>query len=236
MNTKLTLLALTFVCGSAHADFSLNKLTAGDKLPSLTSSITKSLGFTKVSVPYANEVQYFGLIDKDSKPDEVIKGKNAFYMYVWVPAAMDELGVRMISPVGELAKPSKDDFVQANFKAKFDKKDTTWFDTWLRVERMDVISPESIKDAKTVFSVLDNDDDGDDTYEEKRHAKYNSLVRIKTEVSNPKKALVRGLYRIAFTTYKTGDVAGSFVATIGTNVPGVVVSDSLENLHKLVNK
>lgn len=237
MKIKRTLLALSCLTlsVSASAQFSLNKLVGGDGLPTLTSSITKSVGFTKVSAPYANTVEYFGYIDSDVKPDAVINDKNAYFIYMWVPGAIDELGVRMISPVGDLATPEKGDFVQDNFTKKFSKDDKTWFDTWLRVERMDVVDASNIKQASKAIQVLDEDDDGDDTYEEKRHSKYNSLVRIKTELSSPTKALVRGLYRISLTTYKRGEVEGSFVTTIGSNVPGVKLATSLEELDKLVN-
>ena len=141
----------------------------------------------------------------------------------------------MISPVGDLASPEDGDFVQQNFESKVKSGDDTWFDTWLRVERMDVIDPKNIKQAAKAIQVLDEDDDGDDTYEEKRHSQYNSLVRIKTELGSPTKALVRGLYRIALTTYKPGEVEGSFVTTVGSNIPGIKMETSLEKLHKLVN-
>lgn len=236
MKLQLVAAALALASSSAFAGFNLNSLVDGEGLPSFTSSKSKSLGFTKVAVPYANTVNYFGYIDQDSKPDETIKGKDAYYLYIWVPAALDELGVRMISPVGDLASPEKSDFVQTGFADKLKADKEKWFDTWIRVERMDVISPEKIKDAKSVFSVLDTDDDGDDTYDEKRHAKYNSLTRIKSQVSKPEKALVRGLYRVAFTTYKTGKVEGSFVATIGSNIPGITMATSLSELHKQVNQ
>lgn len=235
---KLSTIALATLLASsasAFAGFDLNKIAAGDGLPELTSSKTKSLGFTKVSVPYANTTNYFGYIDKDVQPDAQINGKNAYFIYLWVPGAIDELGVRMISPVGKLAEPEKGDFVQNNFEKKFDAKDKTWFDTWIRVERMDVVNPSSIKTANKVIQVLDEDDDGDDTYEEKRHSKYNSLSRIKTELSSPTKALVRGLYRISLTTYKKGKVEGSFVASVGSNIPGVKMATSLDELDQLVN-
>ena len=101
---------------------------------------------------------------------------------------------------------------------------------------MDIIDPASIKSGGKPINILDEDDDGDDTYEEERHSKYNSLVRIKTELSSPTKALVRGLYRITLTTYKKGDVAGSFVTTIGSNIPGIKIAESPEKLHQLVNQ
>lgn len=235
MKSILIASAFTLASFTATAGFSLNKLTSGDGLPTLTSSVTKGFGFAKVAAPYANSVNYFGYIDKSSAPDEKIKGKSAYYIYVWVPAALDELGVRMISPVGDLAKPEKADFVQDNYTKKNKSDPDKWFDTWLRVERMSIIDPKNIKNAKKSLQVLGNNDDGDDTYEEERHAKYNSLVRIQTKLNSPTKALIRGLYRIALTTYKTGEVEGSFVATIGANVPGIKIATSLEELDKLVN-
>jgi hypothetical protein len=232
---KILIGTLALTSCAAFADFNLNKLLDGDGLPTLTSSVKKRIGFTKAAVPYANSVEYFGYIDKNSKPDAKVNGKDAYYLYVWVPGALDELGVRMISPVGDLAKPEKDNFVQKGYAKKHQADSDKWFDTWLRVERMDVIDAAKIKGAKKSIQVLAKDDDGDDTYEEERHSKYNSLVRIKSKVSSPTKALVRGLYRIAFTTYKKGDVEGSFVATIGANVPGIKIATSLTKLHKMVN-
>jgi hypothetical protein len=227
---------LVIASTSSHAQFSLNKLTGGDELPTLTSSNKKGIGFASVSIPYLNSVNYFGYIDKDAKADAVVNGKNAFYLYMWVPAAIDELGVRMISPVGDLAKPEDGDFVHANYEKAAKADPDTWFDTWIRVERMSVIQPSEIKNVGDVINVLDEDDDGDDTYEEKRHSEYNSLVRIPTEVGSPTKALVRGLYRITLTTYKKGDVEGSFVATIGSNIPGIKIADSASTLHDMVNQ
>ena len=233
----LTSVATTLALSTTPAiAFDLNKLTSGDGLPKLTSSLTKRVGFTKVAAPYAKSVNYFGYIDSSSKPDATINGKDAYYLYVWVPGSIDELGVRMISPVGDLAKPEKGDFVQDGYKKKHKADKDKWFDTWIRVERMKVVEPEKIKTATKSLQVLDEDDDGDDTYEEKRHAKYNSLTRIKTEVGSPTKALVRGLYRVSFTTYKKGKVEGSFVATLGSNVPGIKMATSLAELHKMVNK
>nr|WP_232011707.1 LipL32 family surface lipoprotein [Moritella yayanosii] len=56
---------------------------------------------------------------------------------------------------------------------------------------------------------------------------YNSLLRQVSEVSSPTKALVRGVYRISFTSFRSA-IEGSFEATIDTNVPGVNIAASLE--------
>ena len=51
-------------------------------------------------------------------------------------------------------------------------------------------------------------------------------MRITSDPSNPEKSLVMGLYRIGFTTYKTGEVQGSFLAQLGAPIklPGVSVA------------
>ena len=59
-------------------------------------------------------------------------------------------------------------------------------------------------------------------------------MRITSDTSNPTKSLVMGLYRIGFTTYKTGEVQGSFLAQMGAPIklPGVVVAVKPEEMIK----
>jgi hypothetical protein len=47
-----------------------------------------------------------------------------------------------------------------------------------------------------------------------------------------------GLYRIGFTTYKTGEVQGSFLAQIGAPIklPGVAVASKPEDLAAISKK
>jgi hypothetical protein len=61
-------------------------------------------------------------------------------------------------------------------------------------------------------------------------------MRVTSEVSNPLKALTIGLYRIGFTTYKTGEVQGSFLAQVGApvDIPGIVIATDLDGLVKLI--
>ncbi|MBL0072959.1 MAG: hypothetical protein IPP34_14610 [Bacteroidetes bacterium] len=63
-------------------------------------------------------------------------------------------------------------------------------------------------------------------------SKYNSLMRVTSETSDPLKSLTMGLYRVGFTTFKTGEVQGSFLAQVGAPVklPGVKISSNMEAL------
>ncbi len=197
---------------------------------------SNSIGYGPVSfnAPYTSVVKYFGFVDPGSKPDGNYKGKSAYYLYFWVPAAIDEVGVAMYSPA--TVDPSDDDFVSASFKKNFGQDKTSYFDTYLALERMAVLDAAKIKDGNSAATqMLDTNDDTSEIPANPGGSHYNSLLRVKTSTSDPTKALVRSVYRITFTSFR-GNVKGSFVAQVGTNIPGVKIAASLDELHKLVNE
>lgn len=196
----------------------------------------KSMMGKEIRVPYTDLTSYFGYIKPGSKPDEVKNGKKMYYVYVWVPIAAPEIGIRMISPVPDSAKPSDKDYVSADYTAN--ASDTkNFFDTWVTFERAEgIFKLEDVAaKAKTAkWTTLDSNDDSGEMPAQPSGSKYNSLMRITSEPSNPTKAIVMGLYRIGFTTYKTGEVQGSFMAQLGAPVklPGVAVAVKPEDLAK----
>ena len=109
------------------------------------------------------------------------------------------------------------------------------------MERSDIISADKIsvdgvKSAK--WFTLAKDDDSSEMPKTPRGTRYNSLLRYKSVVGNPLKALTVGLYRIGFTTYKTGEVNGTFLAEVASPVklPGVGVAKTLEELLEQISK
>jgi hypothetical protein len=197
----------------------------------------KSLMGKEVRVPYTDVVTYYGYIKPGTKPDEVKGGKNYYYLYVWIPAAAPELGVRMASPVPAKMTPEKTDYTSAAYTENAaDNK--SYFDTWIALERADgIVTKADLKKAKTAtWRTYDQNDDSSEMPAQPSGNKYNSLMRITSDVNNPSKALVAGLYRVCFTTYKKGDVNGSFVAQLGAPVklPGVVVAQTIEELEKQI--
>lgn len=194
----------------------------------------KSVMGKDIRVPYTDLTSYFGYIKPGAAPDEVKNGKKMYYVYVWIPVAAPEIGIRMMSPAPEGMKPAAKDFVTADFTAN--AADTkNFFDTWITFERAEGIlkledAASKAKSAKWV-SIESNDDSGD-MPAQPSGKKYNSLMRITSDPNNPTKSLVMGLYRIGFTTYKTGEVQGSFLAQLGAPVslPGVAVAARPEDL------
>jgi len=198
----------------------------------------KSMMGKEIRVPYTDMTSYFGFIKPGSKPDEVKGGKKMYYIYVWIPVAAPEIGIRMISPVPDSVKPTEKDYVSADYTAN--AADTkSFFDTWVTFERAEGIF--KIEDvaakAKTAkWTSIETNDDSSEMPAQPSGSKYNSLMRITSDTSNPTKSLVMGLYRIGFTTYKTGEVQGSFLAQMGAPIklPGVSVAVKPEDI--LANK
>ncbi len=202
------------------------------KLKKFGSSIEKKIGPKTIKVPYTDVITYAGYASPGNE-DEVKDGKKFYYIYVWIPAVAPELGVRMMSPVGKnkLKKAIKSKAFEANAKSK------DYFDTYITLERSDIISKDKIsesnaKNAKWV--TLSRNDDSGEMPKIPSGQSYNSLLRYKSQVGNPTKALTAGLYRIGFTTFKRGEVKGTFVAEVAAPIklPGVVMAKTIEELKK----
>jgi len=200
----------------------------------------KSMMGKEIRVPYTDLTSYFGYIKPGAAPDEVKGGKKMYYVYVWVPIAAPEIGIRMISPAPDSVKPSDKDYVTEDYKAN--ATDTkNFFDTWVSFERAEGVLKleDAASKAKTAkWTTIESNDDSSEMPAQPSGSKYNSLMRITSDTSNPLKSLVMGLYRIGFTTYKTGEVQGSFLAQIGAPIklPGVAIAAKPENLAAAAKK
>jgi len=197
----------------------------------------KSVMGKDIRVPYTDVASYYGFVKPGATPDETRDGKKYYYLYLWIPLAAPEIGIRMISPIPSSMKAVETDFMGPDYLANASDA-TSYFDTWITLERADgVTSPETIAKAKTSkWANYGTNDDSSELPAQPSGSKYNSLMRITSETSNPAKALVAGLYRIGFTTYKTGEVQGGFLAQVGAPVklPGVVIGSSLDEMMKKV--
>ena len=179
-------------------------------------------------MPYTDVVSYLGHASVGSE-DEIKDGKKFYYIYVWVPAVAPELGVRMASPAGK--NKVKKPIIGAGYEDNKSSKD--YFDTYITLERSDIVTKDGIdKAASANWTVLAKNDDSGEMPKQPSGSSYNSLLRYKSKTGDPLKALTAGLYRIGFTTYKTGEVKGTFIAQIGSPVklPGVVMAKTIEEL------
>lgn len=200
----------------------------------------KSLMGKEIRIPYTDLTGYFGYIKPGAKPDEIKGGKKMYYVYVWIPVAAPEIGIRMISPAPDSVKPTDKDYVTLDYTDN--AADTkNFFDTWITLERAEgIMKLEDVAaKAKTArWATIETNDDSGEMPAQPSGSKYNSLMRITSDASNPTKSIVMGLYRIGFTTFKTGEVQGSFLAQIGAPVklPGVAIAAKAENLAAAAKK
>lgn len=187
-----------------------------------------------IRLPYTSVVSYFGYVKPGQPADATVNGKKMYYLYVWVPLVAPEIGIRMMSPAPKGLTPTAKDFVAPTWSEAAGDPDS-YFDTWISWERSaDVLSEADIvsKGKSGSWLRFDTNDDSSEMPKQPSGSRYNSLLRIVSETSNPAKALVRGLYRIGFTTYKIGEVKGSFLAQVGApiDIPGVVIGASLDEV------
>ncbi|RZS93069.1 Lipl32 family lipoprotein [Aquimarina brevivitae] len=206
--------------------------TQAQKLKKFGSSVEKKIGPKTIQVPYTDVISYLGYAAPDNE-DEVKDDKKFYYIYVWVPLVAPEICVRMLSPVGKTKV--KNAITAEAFTANKDSED--YFDTYITLERSDIISQDKItedavKNANWV--TLASNDDSSEMPEQPSGSSYNSLLRYKSDAGNPTKALTAGLYRIGFTTYKRGEVKGTFLAEVAAPIklPGVVMAKTIEGLKK----
>jgi hypothetical protein len=208
-------------------------------LPTFDADFGKKTVFgQEIRIPYTDVVSYFGYIKAGSTPDEERGGKKYYYLYLWIPTAVPEIGIRMVSPVTDM-KPGKLDYVMDDFTANSSDK-TSYFDTWISFERSSVILNDSsfVENVKNgSWTSFGQNDDSSELPKQPSGKKYNSLMRITSNTSNPTKSLVKGLYRIGFTTFKTGEVQGSFIAQIGAivKIPGTIIARNLDGLKAILD-
>jgi hypothetical protein len=213
--------------------FNLN----AQKLGAFNSAVTKKLGPKTVAVPYTDVISYLGFAELNSQ-DAIVDGKKFYYVYVWIPAVAPELGVRMISPVPAEEK-LESPIVAPNYESNKASKD--YFDTYITFEKSNIlstdkISTEAVKSA--TWTTLEKNDDSGELPKQPSGSAYNSLLRYTSQPNDPLKALTIGLYRVGFTTYKVGEVKGTFLAQVGAPVklPGVAIAKTIDDLKKQLVK
>lgn len=205
------------------------------KIGTFGSSVTESAGPVTIHIPYHDVISYLGYVSEGTE-DEIRDGKKFYYLYVWIPAYAPELGVRMMSPANNVKVDNP--IVSKAYEENKSSKD--YFDTYITLERSDIFNPEDVTQENvenTTWIILDSNDDSREMPKQPNRKRYNSLLRYGNLTGSSGEALITGLYRIGFTSYKKGDVKGTFLAQIGSPVKlnGVAIAKTIEELRKQMN-
>ena len=225
---KLLLTSTCFLAFILMNDYATAQGPAG-KFGSLTE---KKMGPKTIKVPYTDVITYLGYAAIDTE-DAIVDGKKFYYIYMYIPAVAPEIGVRMMSPAGSTNK-LKNPIKSSDFDSNASSKDC--FDTYITFERSDIFTVDASTTAESAnnakWFTLAKNDDSSEMPKNCNGSSYNSLLRYKSEASDPLKAITKGLYRIGFTTYKKGEVNGTFNAQVGAPVklPGVALAKTIDEL------
>jgi hypothetical protein len=196
----------------------------------------KRVGPKTIRIPYTSVVNYFGYAIPGVESDAMENGKKKFFIYVWVPVVAPEIGVRMISPIPAGMNPGEGDFVSSTFaQGEADDADRArYFDTWIAFERADgIFLADQIPNAlSATWSRIEYNDDSSEMPNNPAGNRRNSLLRVVSDIDDPLRSLVAGLYRVAFTSFGSSEVEGSFLAQIGAPIamPGVVIGQTIDEI------
>jgi hypothetical protein len=98
--------------------FAVAMTSVAQKLPKFGADMGMKTAMGKeVRVPYTDLTSYYGYVAADATPDEERDGKKFYYLYIWVPVAAPELGIRMISPIPAGMEAAEGDFTGADYAA-----------------------------------------------------------------------------------------------------------------------
>ena len=224
---KLTM-AITIMCIFTNAQ--------AQKLDYFGSSVSQKIGPKTIRAPYTDVVTYLGYAAVDTE-DEIKDGKKYYYIYMWIPVAAPELGVRMMSPAGITKNKNiieSEDYIN-------NKGSKDYFDTYITLERSSIVTKSGITKEgvdKAIWYKLASNDDSSEMPKNAGKKRHNSLLRYESHISDPLKALTVGLYRIGFTSYKKGEVKGTFLAEIASPIKlnGVSMARTIDELVEQINK
>jgi len=186
--------------------------------------------------PYASTVQYFGYLPSGASPDTAQGEEAAHSLYVWLPNATTELGVRVVSPVVGWTTRQEGDFADPGFDAH--ATDPTGFDPQVRLERcLHAMNPEDLQSRCEEWALLgENDDSQELPPQGEKGPRSNALLRVTSDPDEPLRALIRGLYRVSLWAGKAGTPAGTWWLQLGSarEASGIQLARSREELLQLV--
>lgn len=168
-------------------------------------------------IPYPQIKTYFGYVETDSISSYIHNEKKFYFLYFGITDTIQEMGIRLISPVPDVLMPDKGDLVTENyFDNEKDKKN--YFDPYLKIEKaLDYKTTDFLKpDTAFRWMLLGSNDDAAELFAQPDGKSNNSLLRIVSHTDTTGKMLLPGLYRIAFTDFKNQSLQGSYVIQLGT--------------------
>lgn len=201
--------------------FSWNAYSQGlNKFVSITSA--KMVEGKRVRSEYPAMSGYVGHCENNNQ--------NEKYLYLWVPNLIQEVGVRVISPIGDYTPDSKD-ILEPNALLKKD----TGFDPMIVFEMPVVPMTDKSKilesGSKVTWKSTLKNDDATEKVTGITGKETASVLRMAATSSK-----FLGLYRIKISAVKDTKLIGSYLMQAGSvDSNGIIISDNLEDLFKKIS-
>ena len=175
-------------------------------------------------IAYPMQKSFFAKLPTDTIPS-YIRGDTTFYfIYLWLPERVKELGLQLVSPVPQNASANKGDYQVEDYHDSL-KKARNYFDPLLIAVRvLNINSPEEIfiKGNNISLRLMGRNDNSPEAVAQPSMMKKNSLLRIGVSESDTAYAPA-GLYTISFASTDNKKPEGTFVLQVGVTevVPGL---------------
>ncbi|CAN5432945.1 hypothetical protein BH11BAC2_BH11BAC2_00060 [soil metagenome] len=187
------------------------------RLELFTSESGKIVNEGKVQrIPYPRTTGFYDYISTTEKADEVFDSHQYFFIYFIVPIDVEEIGMRLISPVPNYVFADAGDVETDAFLQNTSRRDT-FFDPWIGLDRADVPYEEGTFNAGVKVErwiKLGFSEDSHETIAQPTGKFTNPVLRISG------KTFPAGLYRARISCLKKGNPIGSYVLQLGL-IPGI---------------
>lgn len=208
----LLILLLTFSCSLIKAQrldrFAMSKFAAeGEK-----------------GVAYPMQKSFFGKLPSDTIPSYTQGDTTFYFVYLWLPQPVKELGLQLISPVPQFASARKGDYEAEDYHDSL-KARGKYFDPVLLAGRaLNIHSPEEIfnKGNYAALKFLGRNDNSNEAPAQPTMMKKNSLLRLGVTEKDTAYAPA-GLYIISIASANNKKPEGTFVLQVGVTevIPGL---------------
>lgn len=174
-----------------------------DKFTAKTGSMNRNGKI--IALPYSDCITYFGFFHPDTTATTNPKKNNCIKLYLNLLEDINEIGIRIISPVPENFFPDKGDQLSASYTFHENEK-FNYFDPFIKLYKADTINPSFVN-----WILISENDNHNETGAQPSGKKNNALIRIFDPENTTLKTVLKGLYKIEILSVDSFPKSGSFI-------------------------
>ena len=176
------------------------------------------------NIAYPMQKSFFGKLPSNSIMGYVQNDTTFYFMYLWLPTPVKELGLQLISPVPQFSSAWKGDYEAADYHDSL-KAEGKYFDPNLEVSFCRFMESDLLEDTtrnRLLARLEGRNDNSSEAPVQPSMKRNNSLIRLgvtETDTSY----VAAGLYTLTIRSSNGEKPEGTFVLQIGVTeiVPGL---------------